>query len=387
MRALFFGVVVLLWGLTHVYVGRRLVEPWLATKPEARRKRLRWIARGAVALSFAIAPTMMILGRVYGMTGATVWGGLLHMGLFVLVLFFVLSRDALLLGAKAIAKLRKQEPDLHRRAFLTRSSNLGILGATGVLGAWGVKEAVADPEVVEVDVPIEGLPAALEGYRIVQLSDVHVGPTIRRPHIERIVAIANGLDADLCAITGDMVDGSVEELRDHVAPLGEIQTKDGTFFCTGNHEYYSGVDEWRDEVRRLGMVALQNEHRVVERGGAKLLVAGVEDYRAPRNGGVTDPHGAKAGAPAHDLSILLAHQPRSVYEAAEAGFDLQISGHTHGGQFFPITLFVGLAQPYTRGLAKHGAMWIYVNRGTGYWGPPLRNGMPSEITLLRLVRA
>jgi predicted MPP superfamily phosphohydrolase len=200
----------------------------------------------------------------------------------------------------------------------------------------------------------------------------------------------NRLEPDLVAITGDLVDGSVPELRSHVAPLARLSSKHGSFFVTGNHEYYSGVLPWLVELKRLGIKVLHNEHVVIERGGAQLVLAGVPDYNAGHfdESHRSDPQQALAGAPQNaGARVLLAHQPRSAPAAAEAGFDLQLSGHTHGGQFLPWNFFVRFQQPFTAGLHRLGRMWVYVSRGTGYWGPPKRFGAPSEITELVLVAA
>jgi predicted MPP superfamily phosphohydrolase len=182
----------------------------------------------------------------------------------------------------------------------------------------------------------------------------------------------------------------VRELADDVAPLAQLRSRQGTFFVTGNHEYYSGVVPWLHELRRLGIAVLLNEHAVVRRGDAALVVAGVTDF----GGGhfdsrhASDPAGALAGSPADAAArILLAHQPRSAQAAEGAGFDLQLSGHTHGGQFLPWNFLVRLQQPFTAGLHRWRAMWVYTSRGTGYWGPPKRLGAPSEIAVLRLVAA
>jgi predicted MPP superfamily phosphohydrolase len=182
------------------------------------------------------------------------------------------------------------------------------------------------------------------------------------------------------------VDGSVPELRAHVAPLAELRARHGVFFVTGNHEYYSGVHGWVDELRRLGIRVLHNEHVVLHHGGAPLVLAGVPDYSGHHFDPAhrSDPAAALAGAPEGAPRVLLAHQPRTAPAAAKAGFDLQLSGHTHGGQFWPWNHFVRLQQPFTAGLHRMGKLWVYVSRGTGYWGPPKRFGAPSEITLLRL---
>ena len=241
--------------------------------------------------------------------------------------------------------------------------------------------------VVNVKVPLAGLPKELEGFTIAQISDIHVGQTIRRNFVEAIVDRVNLLHADLIAITGDVVDGSVEDLAHHTEPLARLASRHGTYFVTGNHEYYSGVHAWIRELERLGARVLINEHVVLDHDGAALTVAGVTDWSAhhfdPSH--KSDPHAAARGAPAHALKVLLAHQPRSARLAEAAGYHLQLSGHTHGGQFWPWNFLVRLQQPVIAGLHRLGRMWVYTSRGTGYWGPPMRFGVPSEITLIRLV--
>ena len=244
--------------------------------------------------------------------------------------------------------------------------------------------------VRRIDVPIAGLPAALHGFTIAQISDLHVGATIKRGYLERIVDAVNDLGADMIAITGDLVDGSVRDLARHTEPLSRLTARHGAFFVTGNHEYYSGVHAWVNEVRRLGLSVLMNEHVVLRHGGVLVVVAGVTDINAgyfdPAQR--SDPAAAMTGAPLDaGVKVLLAHQPRSAFAAAQAGFDLQLSGHTHGGQFFPWNVVVRFFHPFTAGLHRVGSLWIYISRGTGYWGPPKRLGAPSEITYLRLVPA
>lgn len=200
----------------------------------------------------------------------------------------------------------------------------------------------------------------------------------------------NALDADLIAVTGDLVDGSVQQLAAHTAPLAGLTAKHGAYFVTGNHEYYSGEDAWTTEIRRLGIKVLKNEHVVLEHRGARLVLAGVTDYSAHHYDAAqrSDPAAALRGAPTDaGAKILLAHQPSSAMAAARAGYDVQISGHTHGGQFWPWNLFIGFFQPFSSGLHRQEKLWIYVSRGTGYWGPPNRFGVPSEITRIRLVPA
>ena len=239
-----------------------------------------------------------------------------------------------------------------------------------------------------IDVPIAGLPAALHGFSIAQISDLHVGPTIKRDYLERVVDAVNELGADMIAVTGDLVDGSVRDLSKHTEPLARLTSRHGAFFVTGNHEYYSGAGAWVTELRRLGLAVLMNEHVVLRHGGAAVVVAGVTDYTAGHFDPAqhSDPAAAISGAPRDaGVLLLLAHQPRSAFAAAKAGFDLQLSGHTHGGQFFPWNFVVRLFHPFTTGLHRLGKLWVYISRGTGYWGPPKRLGAPSEITYLRLV--
>jgi predicted MPP superfamily phosphohydrolase len=268
-------------------------------------------------------------------------------------------------------------------------SALAILVATPLITAIGFLMARRVARVVEVRVPVERLSAQLEGFTIAQITDVHVGPTIKREFVERIVERVNGLAPDMVAITGDLVDGSVRQLAAHTAPLAKLQSRHGTYAVTGNHEYYSGAQAWIGELERLGARVLLNEHVVLDHDGAPLALAGVTDFSAHRfePSHRSDPHAAVQGAPDAAVKVLLAHQPRSATAAAEAGYDLQISGHTHGGQFWPWNHFVRFSQPFTAGLHRLGRMWVYISRGTGYWGPPMRFGIPSEITRIRLVRA
>jgi hypothetical protein len=263
-----------------------------------------------------------------------------------------------------------------------------------VAGFWNARRTAT---VVRIDVPITNLPTSLEGFSIAQISDVHVGPTIKSHYLQRIVGRVNLLCADLVAITGDLVDGPVKSLGSHIQPLRDLQSRYGTFFVTGNHEYYSGAHGWIEKLRSMDIQVLMNEHVVIHHAAdsqdgdsATVVVAGVADYSAHHfdESHRSDPHGAIADAPQHaHVRLLLAHQPRSASAAADAGFDLQLSGHTHGGQFWPWGYFVRFQQPFTAGLHKLNALWVYTSRGTGYWGPPKRFGAPSEITHLRLVRA
>jgi predicted MPP superfamily phosphohydrolase len=303
------------------------------------------------------------------------------MGFFSSLLVLTVLRDVLLLAMTIAGGAGAQ---------LARSSAFAVPLTALAVTLVGFVNARRVARVVEVEVPIAGLPSALQGYSIAQISDIHVGATIKHGYLKAIVARVNALEPDAIAITGDLVDGSVRQLAAHTAPLAQLVARDGTFFVTGNHEYYSGAQSWIVELRRLGLTVLLNEHVLCERDGEALMIAGVTDFTAhlfdPAHR--SDARAAAAGA-ARQVSarILLAHQPRSAPAAADAGFDLQLSGHTHGGQFFPWNLFVPLQQPFTAGLNRVRQLWVYTSRGTGYWGPPKRFGAPSEITFVRLVAA
>jgi predicted MPP superfamily phosphohydrolase len=309
------------------------------------------------------------------------WIGYLAMGVFSSLFVLCLLRDISLLSIW-LSGSSHFETARHVSALV-------VVALTGLVSAIGVVNARRLAAVVDVDVPITDLPSALEGFTIVQLSDIHVGPTIKRGYLSAIVERVNSLEADLVAITGDLIDGSVERLRAHTAPLADLRSRHGTYCVTGNHEYYHGADAWVDEWRRLGLHVLLNQNAMLKHAGESVLIGGVTDYGAHHYHAAhhSDPVAAAQTATPVALKVLLAHQPRSAAAAADAGFDLQLSGHTHGGQFLPWNFFVTLQQPFVAGLHRFQALWVYTSRGTGYWGPPLRFLAPSEITRLRFTRA
>lgn len=371
-----FLIVLSLLILLQVYIGMRVLpDLGLGSAGNAAG------VLGLILLTVLVPVGLMSASlRRHRWSSLVSWLGLLSMGFFSSLLVSTLLRDVVLLGLRIFGYLGVD---------VIRSSAFAVPCLAAAVTAIGFVNARRVARVVKVEVPIANLPPALHGYVIAQISDIHVGPTIKRGFLNAIVNKVNALGADAIAITGDLVDGSVHRLALHTQPLQRLRAKDGVFFVTGNHEYYSGAEEWIAEVRRLGLTVLLNQHVVRRRGDAALMIAGVADYTAhhfhPSHR--SDPYAAAAGAPPVDVRILLAHQPRTAPEAAAAGYHLQLSGHTHGGQFFPWNLFVPLQQPFVAGLKRVQEMWVYISRGTGYWGPPKRFGAPSEITLVRLVPA
>jgi predicted MPP superfamily phosphohydrolase len=370
-------IVFTILALLHAYVGMRIL-PDLQVVPAIRLLGASWLLA-----SFVLIPAGLLSHAIkrQPLSDRVTWAGMLAMGMFSSLLVLTFLRDVVLLLA---AMLNAQTPEL------LAGSAIAVPVLTAVVTLIGFFNARRVAGVVDVEVPIAGLPDALNGFTIVQISDIHVGPTIKHGYLDAIVNSVNALNADVIAITGDLVDGSVMHLAPHTAPLARLTARHGAYFVTGNHEYYSNAPAWIVELRRLGLTVLLNEHVVLTHQNSSVLVAGVTDYAAHHfdESHRSDPHAALAGAPAHvAVKVLLAHQPRSAAAAADAGFDLQLSGHTHGGQFFPWNFFVPLQQPYVAGLNRLSKLWVYTSRGTGYWGPPKRFGAPSEITRLRLVPA
>lgn len=271
---------------------------------------------------------------------------------------------------------------------VVQDTHLVLLAISLGFTALGLWEALKGPRTKMVNVPFDSIPQELEGFKIVQISDLHVGPTIRKQFVERIVKQINTIQPDLVVLTGDVADAHAHSVAPHLEPLRELTSRWGNYYVTGNHEYYWGARELVEKLKGLGMVPLINENRLIDLGEkAGLLLAGV-----------TDPTGTYLLGDDHESSlskavessepnafrILLSHRPGICEEAEKKGVRLQLSGHTHAGQFFPFSLLIPLAHKYYRGLNRHGDLWLYVNPGTGYWGPGNRFGVPAEITILTL---
>jgi len=396
---IFFFVAVGIMTFVYSYVGLRIVIP--------AGMGASWnIAVLIFMLGFLALPFISIFLRMAGHQNYFIyvltWISYLSLGFITLAFLFLAARDMLFFAALLLSKLLTAAKTIagadpvpvdilnpERRRFFVHTLNMGILGLTGIMTGWGIFKALTGPDIVEITVTSENLPDEFDGFRIVQISDVHVGSTIRLPYIRKITDMVKGIECDAIALTGDIADGRVSTLRKDVAPFAELSAPHGKFFVTGNHEYYSGVAEWTEELQRLGFETLLNENRIIERRGERIVMAGVTDYEGGRFGTAhaSDPERSAEGTLPGDFKILLAHQPKSIFKAEAAGFDLQLSGHTHGGQYIPWNFFIRIQQPYTSGLHRHGKMQLYINRGTGYWGPPLRGGIPSEISVITLKKS
>ena len=349
-----------LWIALHVYAARPLL---VAASAEGIAPLIAW---SVVLLMPFVSMLPLIASRSDALRFRSFahWTGYLTMSIFSTLLVVVLTSDLLRLSLK-IARATISAPTM---SFVT-------IAVAGLLAFVGLVQA-RRPRVVSLQIP-----ASLD-YRLVQWSDVHIGPTIQRRFVESLVERTNALNADAVVITGDLVDGHVDDLRHAIEPLRDLRARDGVFVVTGNHEYYWRASEWVKEFERLGLTFLKNEHRVVS---PNLVIAGVTDP-AGRDTHKPDTQAALAGAPRDAFRILLAHRPQAAQDASRLGVDLQLSGHTHGGQFFPFNLLIRWFQPVVAGLHRVGDMLLYVSRGTGYWGPPSRLGVGGEITLIELVR-
>ncbi|WP_141325047.1 metallophosphoesterase [Myxococcus sp. AB025B] len=388
---LFFGPVLALMASAHVYLYRRLVRDLIPSQAPRRA------AQVIFSLGFLGAVGFRFLGSLFpsDLTRAVGIGLLAWMGLVMYLLFFTLGAELLERGRRGLARRAAPPaeqpssgpPSPERRAIITGGLALGA-GLAGVattsFGAW---RAFHPPDVRDTPVRLPRLPRALDGFTLVQLTDIHVGDVLQRHFVDELVARTNALKPDVIAITGDLVDGTVADLGAYVAGFGALRARHGVYFVTGNHDYYSGASSWVAYLERLGINVLRNRAVSIGDASASFMLAGVDDWSADR-----------MGLPGYDLdaalrevspdqaSVLLAHQPSNFDEVARRGVGLQVSGHTHGGQMFPGNVVGDLIwRERNAGLSRTGDSQIYVSRGCGFVGPPMRVGAPPEIARLVLM--
>jgi hypothetical protein len=399
-RFLSFTMLIALGGaLAHFYLYRRLV--WDTTRSRA--------VRLAALAAFALLTLMLMLRRslhdllTYEQAEALMVATYTWLGLVLCLVVALVAADltrGFMAGARLLRSLTRRgaatraepampsspELDEERRRFLSRTLAGTALVAGGGMAGYGRWRAFAPPMVTELAVKLPKLPRALDGLSIVQLTDLHIGPFIQRRFMDELVERANALRPDLFAITGDLVDGDVSTLGGAAAALGNLRARFGRFFVTGNHDYSSGDEEWTEFLEQLGIQVLRNRRVSLGDAGGSLDLVGVDDWSGGRRRGRKgyDLDQALAGRAPDRAAVLLAHQPANFRVAAEHGIGLQLSGHTHGGQLFPMTGLIQLIWEHSAGLYRHGDAHIYVSRGCGFWGPPMRVGSPPEIVKLVL---
>lgn len=377
----FLAVVLAVLGSIHGYLWLRLIRDPAWAPPTGRILTLALFALAATVPAFFLLTRPLSRAAIQPLA----WVAFIWMGVMFLLFSLLVPGDLGVLTFLGLRRLLGEGPlDPSRRLLLSRGLAGAVTAAAAGLSAVAIRQALREVEVVEVTLELPRLPAGWRGARIVQLTDVHVGPTIGQDFIEQLVERTNALEPDLVAITGDLVDGSVAELGPLCAPLQRLRARHGVYFVTGNHEYYSGVDAWIDELRRLGIQTLRNERVRLERGGESLELAGIDDWTATGPGHGPDLPRALEGRDPSIPVLLLAHQPKAAEEAARLGVDAQLSGHTHGGQIFPFGLLARLDTPYVQGLYQVSALKLYVSPGTGYWGPPMRLATRAEVTQITL---
>lgn len=385
---MFFVILSSILVLMHLYVWKRMARD--TTRPG----RVRWLLSALVAALAVLVFATLMVPRFTGVPEPLwlAWPGYLWFGLVAYLFLALLALEPVRLVLRRWVRRPSPEPPaepdpdaVNRRLFLARASAVAAgAAAVGVVG-YGAGRALGRPDVLDVPVRLRRLGAELQGFRIAVISDVHLGPLLGRSHTERLVRMINEAQPDLVAVVGDLIDGTVEELGYAAEPLRDLVSREGTYFVTGNHEYFvDDTSSWIRELDRLGVRTLQNENSVIRRGGAALHLAGVNDIVGERRGEGPDFDRALAGVDATRPTVLLAHQPILIDEAEARGVDLQVSGHTHGGQAWPFHYLVETAQPVLAGLSDFGDTQLYVTRGAGFWGPPIRVGAPPDITILSL---
>jgi predicted MPP superfamily phosphohydrolase len=371
------ALAILLGG--HFYIAQRLVldpelpSPW------------RGIALGAIGLGLISLLVQPIAERMIRPPWNRIvgWPASLWMGFAFLFLLVLAAGDLLHALAGGVAWAAGSElPDT---AHAARAQAALVLGVVAGVGTLALVSGLRPPELQRIEIPLARWPAALDGFRIAQISDIHIGPLRDRRFSKQLTERVNALAPDLVCVTGDLVDGSARLLADEVAPFGALRAKHGVYFVTGNHDHYSGADDWVGVIAKLGLVPLRNRHVTLQCEGASFVLAGVDDHRGGFGDGQReDLPLALSGVDPSLPVVLMAHDPGTFKRASRSGVDLQLSGHTHGGQIWPFRWLVRLVTPFVEGRHARDGAELYVSRGTGFWGPPMRLFAPAEITELVL---
>jgi len=385
LAGMFIVVLAAVLALMNIYLWKRLVKD---TTGPGRTRRILTIVLSALALVLVatlVVPRFVDVPR----SGWYAWPGYLWFGLLAYLFLTLLVLEPVRLALRRWINGQPTEPPdapaLNRRMFIARTSAVAAGAASVGLVGVGAATALGPPDLLTVPVRLRRLDPALRGFRIAVVSDIHLGPLAGRAHTEQIVNTINAAEPDLVAIVGDLVDGTVSELGAAAAPLRDLSAPEGTFFVTGNHEYFvDDTAEWLTELERLGIQPLRNENTAIRRGGAAFDLVGVNDIAGAQRDDPPDFDRALAGVDTSRPTVLLAHQPVLVSEAAARGVDLQLSGHTHGGQMWPFHYVVRMVQPSIAGLSTVDDTQLYVTRGAGFWGPPVRIGAPPDVTVLSL---
>jgi predicted MPP superfamily phosphohydrolase len=362
-------------GGSHYYLALRLVldpelaQPW------------RGLLLGAIGGLGASLVLLPIAERRLppSRTRLLAWPASLWMGFAFLLLLSLFASDLILWLAGGVAEAAEHLPGPGSGAGI-RAAGVALLAL--LAGAAALRSGLAAPQLRRVEIELPRWPAARDGYRIVQISDIHIGPLLGRAFAAGVVQRVNALAPDLVAVTGDLVDGKLARLAEEVAPFADLRGRDGVYFVTGNHDHYSGADEWVGAIGTLGLRVLRNQRVAIGEGEQAFDLVGVDDHRGDMLGasGGEDLGRALAGRDPARPAILLAHDPSTFRRASSLGIDLQLSGHTHGGQIWPFGLLVRLVIPTVAGRYAKGSAQLYVSRGTGFWGPPMRLFAPAEIT-------
>jgi len=369
----------------HYYLWLRLIRDTGLTRFVGNTGTYLFIA---LAISF---PMALFVDKIVSVKYSfpLLWLSYFWIGIMMLLFFLLFSIDMIKIVIYLFNHFIGTGEEIintQRREFVSAVSATAVSSFVFIASGVGIKNYYSSAIVKKIKVLLTDLPASFKGFNIVQISDLHLGQMMTRQTLEKIVDQVNNLAPDLIAITGDLADGSTKRLLSEALPLKKLKAPKGIYFVTGNHEYYSGVEEWTHAIKKMGIKVLNNENIKIKRGEDFFYLAGVTDHEGKRFG---KKHASDFNKTLFNLEkdkkkILLAHQPIAVQKASKFGTDLVLAGHTHGGQIWPFNYFVYLQQPYLKGFYEYQGTKLYVNQGTGCWGPPMRLGSQNEITQIIL---